>query len=67
MKYLFSSWSSVKNRIKDARKVFILADYDGTLAPIADKPDHAVLPEKTRQLLIALAKRYSLAGRFSHV
>ena len=36
----------------------ILFDIDGTLAPIADQPADAVVPERTRQLLIALARRY---------
>jgi trehalose 6-phosphate phosphatase len=36
----------------------ILFDIDGTLAPIAEQPVDAVVPEKTRQLLIALARRY---------
>jgi trehalose 6-phosphate phosphatase len=33
-------------------------DIDGTLAPIVDQPSDAVVPERTRQLLIALARRY---------
>lgn len=36
----------------------IFLDIDGTLAPIADQPADAVVPERTRQLLIALARRY---------
>jgi trehalose 6-phosphate phosphatase len=36
----------------------ILFDIDGTLAPIAEQPADAVVPERTRQLLIALARRY---------
>ena len=36
----------------------ILLDIDGTLAPIVEKPDDAVVPERTRQLLIELARRY---------
>jgi trehalose 6-phosphate phosphatase len=34
-------------------------DIDGTLAPIVDQPADAVVPERTRQLLIALARRYA--------
>ena len=33
-------------------------DIDGTLSPIAGQPADAVVPERTRQLLIALARRY---------
>jgi trehalose 6-phosphate phosphatase len=36
----------------------ILLDIDGTLAPIVEKATDAVVPEATRQLLIALARRY---------
>jgi trehalose 6-phosphate phosphatase len=36
----------------------ILFDIDGTLAPIAGQPADAVVPERTRQLLIELARRY---------
>jgi trehalose 6-phosphate phosphatase len=36
----------------------ILLDIDGTLAPIAAQPADAVVPERTRQLLIALSRRY---------
>ncbi len=37
----------------------IFFDIDGTLAPIVDQPAAAVVPEPTRQLLIALARRYA--------
>ena len=37
----------------------IFFDIDGTLAPIVDQPVDAVVPERTRQLLIALARRYA--------
>jgi len=33
-------------------------DIDGTLAPIVDQPANAVVGERTRQLLIALSRRY---------
>jgi trehalose 6-phosphate phosphatase len=36
----------------------IFFDIDGTLAPIVDQPSDAVVPEPTRQLLIAVARRY---------
>lgn len=35
----------------------IALDYDGTLAPIAPRPEQALLPEPTRQLLARVAKR----------
>jgi trehalose 6-phosphate phosphatase len=36
----------------------ILLDIDGTLAPIVEQPSDALVPERTRQLLIELARRY---------
>lgn len=36
----------------------ILLDIDGTLSPIAGQPADAIVPEPTRQLLIAVARRY---------
>jgi trehalose 6-phosphate phosphatase len=33
-------------------------DIDGTLAPIVDQPVNAVVPERTRRLLVSLARRY---------
>jgi trehalose 6-phosphate phosphatase len=38
----------------------VLLDIDGTLAPIVEQADKASVPEPTRQLLIALSRRYGL-------
>jgi alpha,alpha-trehalase len=38
----------------DGKRFAVFLDYDGTLAPIADTPALAILPEKTRTLLEAL-------------
>lgn len=38
----------------------VLLDIDGTIAPIVDFADDAIVPEATRQLLIAIARRYGL-------
>jgi len=40
----------------------ILLDIDGTLAPIVRHADEAHVPEGTRQLLIAIARRYALTA-----
>lgn len=40
----------------------ILCDVDGTLAPIADEPGAATVPERARELLRELAGRYALVG-----
>ena len=43
----------------------VLADIDGTIAPIENDPSAARVPEGTRSLLRALAKRYALVGCLS--
>ncbi len=43
----------------------ILTDVDGTIAPIENDPSAAGVPEGTRSLLRALAKRYALVGCLS--
>ena len=40
----------------------ILLDVDGTLAPIAERPEGASVPEGTREVLRALAARYALVA-----
>ena len=40
----------------------VLFDIDGTLAPIVRHASDAHIPEDTRRLLIALAKRYGIVG-----
>ena len=43
----------------------VLTDVDGTIAPIEDDPSAASVPEGTRTVLRALAKRYALVGCLS--
>jgi trehalose-phosphatase len=54
LQHLFSVWQEFSKRLKAARRVLLLCDYDGTLTPIVDRPELADLSEKTRQLLQAL-------------
>jgi trehalose 6-phosphate phosphatase len=46
----------------DAGTAAVLCDIDGTLAPIVDDPEAATVPEETRQVLRALARRYALVA-----
>jgi trehalose-phosphatase len=43
----------------------VLTDLDGTLAPIAARPEDAGVPEHARELLAAIAARYALVGVIS--
>lgn len=43
----------------------ILLDIDGTLAPIVDDPEQALVPEPTRAVLRSLASRYRLVACIS--
>ncbi len=43
----------------------VLLDVDGTLAPIAPRPELAQVPDATRELLRKLAERYALVGCLS--
>lgn len=56
MEYLFDAWQHVRSRLKKASHVFLLTDFDGTLTPIVERPEKAVLSQEMRQLLQALAK-----------
>lgn len=46
----------------DPARAGIIADYDGTLAPIVDDPELALPVEGTAELLAQLADRYALIG-----
>lgn len=54
MEHLYSVWSEIATRIETAGHIVLFSDFDGTLAPIVDTPDLAILPERTRQLLHTL-------------
>ncbi len=46
----------------DPSRAAILTDVDGTIAPIAARPEQAAVPDRTRELLAALAGSYALLG-----
>jgi trehalose-phosphatase len=53
-------WEEIEPRLAGRRPAVFL-DYDGTLAPIAPRPELATLPEPTRTVLRALAGRGPVA------
>jgi trehalose 6-phosphate phosphatase len=53
-------WQEIERRLAGARPVLFL-DYDGTLSPIAPRPELATLPAPTRRVLARLAARLPVA------
>jgi trehalose 6-phosphate phosphatase len=62
MPHLLNVWPTVSKDLRNASSLLLLFDYDGTLAPIVARPDLAVLPLETRDLLTRLSScdRYIL-------
>ena len=54
MEHLFAVWPEVSERIRAANQHLLLTDFDGTLSPIAGRPEEAVLPDATRRAIEAL-------------
>lgn len=50
-------WDEIAARL-DGRRPALFLDYDGTLSPIAPRPELATLPEPTRDVLRRLAARF---------
>lgn len=63
MAHLLNTWPSVARRLRNAGRVLLLFDYDGTLTPIAARPELARLPPAVRETLARLASGDS-GGKF---
>lgn len=50
MEHLFEKWAEWDQKLR-SDFIFLFADYDGTLTPIAESPDKAVLSGRMRDLL----------------
>lgn len=55
MKYLYSHLSTVLKKLK-GKPLFLFLDYDGTLTPIVESPNKAVISPETKKLLRNLLK-----------
>lgn len=53
-------WSEIARRLA-GRRVVLFLDYDGTLSPIVQRPELALLPDETRAVVGRLAERMPVA------
>jgi trehalose-phosphatase len=60
MEHLFKAWPAFVREVKSAH-LLLLADYDGTLTPIAPRPVDAVISPEVRNKLATLAKKPGLS------
>jgi trehalose 6-phosphate phosphatase len=51
--------------LADPSRAGVLSDIDGTLAPIAERPEQAGVPEAAREVLAELGRRFGLVGCIS--
>lgn len=56
MKHLFDCWNKLAKEF-DGKAIALFLDFDGTLAPIADAPDMAVIPTYIKQLLGKISRQ----------
>jgi trehalose-phosphatase len=56
MVHLFKELDTLRKRLNDSR-IMLFLDYDGTVTPIVERPELAVLSLKTRQVLQKLAQK----------
>jgi trehalose-phosphatase len=57
MRYLHEAMDEVLSLLKEREKIFLALDYDGTIVPISKSPREAVLPQKTKDVIMRLIKR----------
>ncbi|MGH9804990.1 MAG: trehalose-phosphatase [Candidatus Acidiferrales bacterium] len=56
-KHLFAAQDSLRRAVRRARRVMLLTDFDGTLAPLRRRPGQVRLSRSNRRLLGTLARR----------
>ncbi len=55
MQHLFTVWQDFTKDARAASHILLLADYDGTITPIANRPEEAALTDSVRRKLEQLA------------
>jgi len=54
---LFDSLSEIAGALGTIRRIFLFLDFDGTLAPIVERPENAEMPAETRSRILHLMKQ----------
>ena len=57
MQHLFRAWGSFSSDIGVASHIILLSDYDGTLTPIVNRPEEAILSPAVRDKLRGLTEK----------
>jgi trehalose 6-phosphate phosphatase len=60
MKYLLACWDVVAVKIREAKHILLLIDYDGTLTPIVQRPELAYLSPQMKECLQQFARNACL-------
>lgn len=55
MKYLFENWNEIRKNLSN-KYIMLFLDYDGTLTPIVESPEKAVISREPKKLLEKLSK-----------
>lgn len=61
MQYLFHLWDKISTTLSSASLVLLLSDYDGTLTPIVDRPEDAVLSDQVRGYLSIIMQKLNFS------
>jgi len=56
MDHVFEHSLAIASQMRTAGHILLLSDYDGTLTPIVERPELAVMPARNRSLLQCLAR-----------
>jgi trehalose 6-phosphate phosphatase len=61
LQHLLLVWPDIVHQLRNASHILLLSDFDGTLTPIVDKPELAMLSVDMRKLLEDLARQPKIA------